>query len=200
MLNAIWLGMIFLSVLVGFIQGRLDLVVQAITDSAKLGFEIAFGLIGIMAFWLGLAGVAQVSGLMDKIANFLKPALRRLFSDIPEHDPALGALTMNITANMLGLTNAATPFGIHAMHALQRLNEGSKEASNAMCTFLAINTSSVQLIPVTAIAFLTANHSQSPNSVIVTTLFATTCSTLVAMTSVKALEALPYFRRKERRS
>lgn len=198
MLNAIWLGMIFLSVLVGILQGRLDLVVQAVTDYAKLGFEVALGLAGIMAFWLGLAGVAQASGLMDKIASFLKPVLRPLFPDIPEHDPAFGAITMNIAANMLGLANAATPFGIHAMHALQRINEGSKEASNAMCTFLAINTSSVQLIPVTAIAFLTANHSTHPNSIIVTSLFATLCSTIVAIISVKLLERLPRYRLKKR--
>ena len=196
MLNAIWLAMIFVSVVVGIIQGRLDLVVQAVTESAKLGFELVLGLIGIMTFWLGIMGVAQASGLMDKLANLLKPVLKPLFSDIPDHDPAFAAITMNIAANMLGLANAATPFGIHAMKALQRINGGSKVASDAMCTFLAINTSSVQLIPVTAIAFLAANHSTHPNSVMITALFATLCSTIVAIIAVKSLGRLPRYRRK----
>lgn len=194
MLNAIWLTMIVLSVLVGTIQGKLDQVVIAVTDSAKLGFEIALGLTGIMALWLGIMSIASTSGLIDKLARLLKPVLRPLFPDIPVDDPAMGAIVMNIAANMLGLANAATPFGLRAMKELQRLNKQGQEASNAMCTFLAINTSSVQLIPATAIAFLAANGSTHPNSIIIPTLIATSISTVVAIIAVKQLAKLPMYR------
>lgn len=194
MLNAIWLGMIFLSVIVGLIEGRIDQVVQAVTNSAKLGFDIALGLAGIMALWLGIMHIASVSGLVDHLARFLKPVLRPLFPDVPEDDPAMGAMLMNIAANMFGLGNAATPFGLNAMKELKRLSPYGDEASDAMCTFLAINTSSIQLIPVTAIAFLAANGGTHPNSIVVTSLMATIISTTVAIFSVKQLAKLPVFR------
>ncbi|MDX1838746.1 nucleoside recognition protein [Legionella taurinensis] len=197
MLNAIWLGMIVLSVVVGAIEGRLDNVVHAVTDSAKLGFEIALGLSGIMALWLGIMAIASESGLVNRFARWLKPVLRPLFPDVPMDDPAMGAMVMNIAANMLGLANAATPFGLKAMNELQRLNGKAEQASDAMCTFLAINTSSVQLIPATAIAFLAANGAHQPSSVIFTSLIATSVSTLVAIVAVKQLAKLPAYRLRE---
>jgi spore maturation protein A len=195
-LNAIWLGMIFLAVLVGIIEGRIDEVVRAVTDSAKLGFEIALGLTGILALWLGIMGIAKTSGLVDKFARVLAPVMRRLFPEIPEGDPAMGAILLNISANMLGLANAATPFGLQAMKELQRLNTHVHTASNSMCVFLAINTSSVQLIPVTAMAFLAANGSINPSSVIMSSLIATSCSTIVAIIAVTQLAKLPCYRMK----
>lgn len=197
MLNAIWLGMILLSVVVGVIQGRIEQVVHAVTDSAKLGFEIALGLAGIMALWLGIMAIASESGLVNRFARLLRPVMRPLFPDVPVDHPAMGAMILNISANMLGLANAATPFGLQAMKELQRLNEKSQEASDAMCTFLAINTSSVQLIPATAIAFLAANGSTHPSSVIFSSLVATSFSTLVAIIAVKQLAKLPSYRIKE---
>lgn len=193
MLNAIWFGMIIVSVIVGLIQGRLDQVVIAITDSAKTGFELALGLAGIMALWLGIMSIASESGLVNKIASFLRPVMRYLFPEVPEDHPAMGAMVMNISANMLGLANASTPLGLQAMKELQRLNNHAQEASNAMCTFLAINTSSVQLIPATAIAFLAANGSLNPGSVIISSLIATSASTLVAIIAVKKLAKLPRY-------
>lgn len=189
--------MMVLAVVVGVIQGRVDEVVHAVTDSAKLGFEVAIGLTGIMALWLGIMNVASEAGLVASLARVLRPVMRRLFPDVPEDDPAMGAMLLNIAANMLGLGNAATPFGLQAMKELQRLNTHVHTASNAMCTFLAINTSSVQLIPATAIAFLAANGSLHPTSVIVSSLFATSVSTLVAIVSVKQLAKLPCYRIKE---
>ena len=197
MLNKIWLAMMFLAVIVGAIQGRIDDVVRAVTDSAKLGFEIALGLAGIMSLWLGIMNIASESGLVKGLARFLRPIMRRLFPDIPVEDPAMGAILLNIAANMLGLANAATPFGLQAMKELQRLNTHVHTASNAMCTFLAINTSSVQLIPATAIAYLAANGSLHPASVIFSTLIATCISTVVAIIAVKQLAKLPMDRIKD---
>ena len=197
MLNVIWLSMIFISVIVGVIEGRIDQVVLAVTDSAKLGFEVAIGLTAIMSLWLGIMGVASASGLVMQLARMLQPIMRRLFPDVPVDDPAMGAMVLNIAANMLGMANAATPFGLQAMKELQRLNTHVHTASNSMCTFLAINTSSVQIIPATAMAYLAANGSLQPSSVIMSTLFATTVSTVVALIAVTQLAKLPLYRIKE---
>jgi len=194
MLNIIWLGMILVAVIVGIIEGRINEVVLAVTDSAKLGFEIAIGLTGIMSLWLGIMAIATESGLVSILGNILKPVLRRLFPEVPVDHPAMGAMVMNIAANMLGLANAATPFGLQAMKELQSLNLQTKVATNSMCTFLAINTSSVQLIPATAIAYLAANGSTNPSNVIFSSLIATSISTLVAIIAVKQLAKLPRFR------
>ncbi len=197
MLNVIWLAMIVISVIVGVIEGRVDQVVHAVTDSAKFGFEVAIGLTAIMSLWLGIMGVATASGLVTRLAHMLQPIMRRLFPDVPVDDPAMGAMVLNIAANMLGMANAATPFGLQAMKELQRLNTHVHTASNSMCTFLAINTSSVQIIPATAMAYLAANGSLHPSSIIMSTLFATTVSTVVALIAVTQLAKLPIYRMKD---
>ncbi len=194
MLNFIWLGMMFLSVITGALQGRLDQVVKAVTDSATLGFELALGLAAIMSLWLGIMGIASESGLVNVIARWLQPLMRRLFPEVPVDHPAMGAMVLNIAANMLGLSNAATPFGLEAMKELERLNQHAEVATDAMCTFLAINTSSVQLIPITAIAYLAANGSLHPSSIILTSAIATTVSTIVALFAVKKLAKLSFFK------
>ena len=194
MLNAIWLTMIFLSVIVGAFMGRLDQVVHAVTTSAKLGFELALGLAGIMALWLGIMEIASTSGLVKRMGVILRPIMCRLFPDVPAEHPAMGAMIMNISANMLGLANAATPFGLQAMKELQNLNTHVHTATDSMCTFLAINTSSVQLIPATAIAFLAANGSLNPSSIIVSSFAATVVSTAVGLVAVKQLAKLPIYR------
>ena len=185
--------MILIAVIVGIIEGRIDEVVRAVTDSAKLGFEVAIGLTGIMALWLGIMSIATESGLVSLLGKALKPILRRLFPDIPVEHPAMGAMVMNIAANMLGLANAATPFGLQAMKELQTLNKHMTVATNSMCTFLAINTSSVQLIPATAIAFLAANGSTNPSSVIFSSLIATSVSTIVAIIAVRQFSTFKRF-------
>ena len=197
MLNVIWLGMMCLAVLVGLIQGHLNEVVLAVTSSAKAAFELALGLSGIMALWLGIMNIATESGLMNHLARALRPVMKRLFPDVPADHPAMGAMVLNFSANMLGLNNAATPFGLAAMKELQSLNTQANEASNAMCMFLAINTSSVQLIPATAIAFLAANGCSDPTSIIASSLIATSISTIVAIVAVKRFEKLPRYRIQE---
>lgn len=194
MLNAIWLGMMCLAVVTGLFQGHLNEVVQAITGAAKTGFELALGLSGIMALWLGIMNIATESGLINHLARALRPVMRRLFPEVPIEHPAMGAMVLNISANMLGLANAATPFGLAAMKELQRLNPHVHTASNAMCTFLAINTSCVQFIPATAIAFLAANGCSDPTSIIASSFIASCLSTLVAIITVKQFEKLPRYR------
>src|SRR5206468_5411816 len=155
---------------------------------------IALALIGIMALWLGVMRLAERAGLVQKIARGLRPIMRRLFPDIPPQHPAMGSMVMNMAANMLGLGNAATPLGLRAMRDLEALNPRHGVATNAMCTFLAINTSSVQLIPATAIAILAASGSKRPTAIVGTALIATLCAATVAIISVKLLGKLPWFR------
>lgn len=196
-LNIIWLSMLLISLVVGTITGRLDAVVAAVTQYAKLGFEVALGLTGVMSLWLGMMKIATDSGLVKIMARLLSPVMRRLFPEVPVDHPAMGAMIMNISANMLGMANAATPFGLQAMKELHKLNDYAHTASNSMCTFLAVNTSSVQLIPATAIAYLAANGSTHPTSVIFSSLVATTASTVVAIFVVKQLAKLPMYRIKQ---
>jgi len=141
--------------------------------------------------------IASESGLMAVFARCLNPVMRLLFPDIPLNHPAIGAMVMNFSANALGMANAATPFGLQAMKELQKLNQHADTASNAMCVFLAVNTSSVQLIPATAIAYLAVNGAANPSGVIVTSLIATSCSTAVAIIAVKYLAKLPMYQIKK---
>lgn len=185
MLNYIWFGMMAIAVVVGVFTGRIDAVTEAAIDMAKTAVEISIGLIGIMALWLGVMKIAEESGLIRIIARALRPIMVRLFPDVPADHPAMGSIVLNMSANMLGLGNAATPLGLKAMEELQELNPDKETASNAMVMFLAINTSSVQLIlPATVVALMGAVSSQ----VFITTILATLCSTTAAIITVKLLE------------
>jgi len=185
MLNYIWFGMMFIAVVVGTITGNIDAVTDAAISMAKVAVEIAIGLIGILALWLGIMKIAEESGLVRIIAKGLKPITVRLFPDVPADHPAIGSIVLNMAANILGLGNAATPLGLKAMEELQELNPDKDTATNAMCTFLAINTSSVQLIlPATVVALMGATSSQ----IFLTTIFATGMSTVAAIVAVKFLE------------
>jgi spore maturation protein SpmA len=196
-LNYIWLALILLSVAIGGWNDRLKDVTDGAFDGAKTAVTIALGLIGIMALWLGVMRLAERAGLVQKIARALRPIMKRLFPDVPADHPAMGSMLMNMAANMLGLGNAATPLGLRAMRDLETLNPRPGIATNAMCTFLAINTSSVQLIPTTAIAILFAAGSTRPTAIVGTALLATLCAATVAIISVKLLEKLSIFRIEE---
>lgn len=193
MLNYIWLFFILSALIIGAINGKIEEVTEAAFNSASKAVTLSIGLIGLMAFWLGIMKIAEESQLIKLISKLVTPVALKLFPDIPPEHPAIGSMVMNISANMLGLGNAATPLGIKAMEDLNQLNENKGVATNAMCTFLAINTSSVQLIPIMAIGILRQFNYTNPTQIIGATLFATTISTIVAITSVKLLEKLPIF-------
>jgi spore maturation protein SpmA len=193
-LNYIWLALVLLAVAIGGWNDRFKGVTEGALDGAKTAVTIALGLIGIMALWLGVMRLAERAGLVQKIARGLRPIMRRLFPDVPPEHPAMGSMVMNMSANMLGLGNAATPLGLRAMRDLESLNPRPGVATNAMCTFLAINTSSVQLVPATAIAILAASGSTRPTAIVGTALLATLCAASIAIISVKLLEKLPMFR------
>jgi spore maturation protein SpmA len=155
--------------------------------SAQGAVELALGLVGVMALFLGLMKVAEKGGLLTIIARLVRPLMVRLFPEVPPEHPAMGAMILNMSANALGLGNAATPFGIRAMEQLDGLNKVKGTATNAMILFLAINTSSVTLLPTGVIAIRAAAGSGDPAGIVPTTLFATICSTTVAILSVKLL-------------
>src|SRR5438105_13404035 len=195
MLNYIWLGLIVLAVVIGGCTDNLKAVADKSFEMAEFAvMKTSLPLIGIMALWLGIMRLAERAGLVSLLARALQPLMRRLFPDVPPEHPAMGSMLMNIAANMLGLGNAATPLGLRAMRDLERLNPRPGVASNAMCTFLAINTASVQLIPTTAIALLASAGSTRPTAIVGTALLATLCAATVAITSAKLLEKLPFFR------
>lgn len=166
-------------------------VTNSALDYAGIAVEIAIGLIGIMALWLGVMKVAEDAGLIKIIANAMRPLTKFLFPEVPQDHPAMGAMIMNMAANMLGLGNAATPFGLKAMEELDKLNPNKGVATNAMCTFLAVNTAGLTLIPATAIAIRAASGSSDPAIIIGTAIFGALCATTVGITATKILEKFP---------
>ncbi len=194
MLNILWLGLIVFSVICGMITGRIPEVVASVTGSAKTAFELSLGLTGIMTFWLGIMKIAEEGGLLQLFARVLRPFMQRLFPGVPSDHPASGAIILNLTANLLGLANAATPFGLRAMRELETLNKTPGTATNDMCMFLAINTAGFQLIPTTAIAFLAAGGASQPTDIILTSLIATACGTTAAILSAKIFQRFSFRR------
>lgn len=187
-MNYIFYGLIVLSIIIGAINGKLPDVVNAILTGAEKSVQIAFSLIGIMAFWLGIMKIAEKSGLVEFIAKLIKPITKRLFNEIPPEDPAIGNIAMNFSANALGLTNAATPIGIKAMQDLQEHNINKKTASNAMCMLLAMNTAGFQLIPATVIAILVGIGYKNPTEIIAPTLLVTSFTFISAITLAKIFQ------------
>ena len=195
MLNYIWLGLMVAAVLIGAANDSLEAVTKAAFERAEYAvMKLALPLAGVMALWLGIMRLAEKAGLIQVLARAMRPVMRKLFPDVPPEHPAMGSMLMNMAANILGLSNAATPLGIRAMKDLETLNPRPGVASNAMCTFLAINTSSIQLIPATAIAVLAVAKSVNPTSIVGSAIMATICSTIAGITAVKLLEKLPGYR------
>jgi spore maturation protein A len=182
MINYIWLFMIVSGVVAAAIQGQMEVVTEAALKGAKDGVAVCLGLISILVFWLGMMRIAQDAGLLQALGRLLGPVVRFLFPDVPRDHPALGYIISNMSANLFGLGNAATPMGIKAMEELQKLNPDPKTATPAMCTLLALNTSSLTLIPTTMIGLRMELGSADPTAIIGTTIVATFCSSLAAIT------------------
>jgi len=194
MINYIWAAMLIIGFIAGAASGNLEAVTKAAIDNAASAVELSLGLIGVMSLWLGLMKIAEESGIVEKLAKALRPVTVRLFPDVPAEHPAMGAMIMNLAANVLGLGDAATPLGLKAMQELQKLNRIKDTATDAMCMFLAINTSSVTLISATTVAVLAAAGSANPTEIIGPTIIATTVSTTVGIIAAKLLSKLPRFR------
>ncbi|NRF89660.1 nucleoside recognition protein [Paenibacillus frigoriresistens] len=181
MVNWIWLFFIVVGFGVAALNGNVATVTQAAFDGAKSGVTVCFGLISVLVFWMGMMRIAEDAGLLNKLARLLQPAVRFLFPSVPKNHPAIGYIMSNMSANILGLGNAATPMGIKAMQELQKLNPDKDTASTAMCTLLALNTSSITLIPTTLIAIRMNYNSVNPAEIVGTTLIATIISTAAAI-------------------
>ncbi len=170
-------------------------VTKAAIDFADTAVTISLGLIGVMALWLGIMKVGEAAGLLEMLTRLMTPITRRLFPDVPSNHPAVAAMIMNIAANMFGLNNAATPMGLKAMEELNKLNSKAGTATNAMCTFLVINTSGLTLIPATAIAIRAGLGSADPGIIIGTSIFGAGCATTAGLIAVKLLQRLPKYKK-----
>ncbi|MBL9131007.1 MAG: hypothetical protein JNG86_07400, partial [Verrucomicrobiaceae bacterium] len=197
MLNKIWAVLLFTGIIVAGITGHVsgsDSVIDAAAKAAeKAVMGIALPLAGMMMFWLGVLRLMEKAGVLEAVVRFFSPLLRRLFPDVPREHPAMGAMVMNLSANMLGLSNNATPLGLKAMGHLQELNAHKQSASNAMITFLALNTGAFTLIPVTAMNFLNAAGISNSFRVIVPTILATACASVAAVIAAKSFQRVPGF-------
>ncbi len=184
-MNGVWFGLLLAAVLSAAASGNMEAVTKASFASAKSAVELAIGLIGPMALWLGLMKIAEEGGLLKLLAKGLRPVMTRLFPDVPADHPAMSSMILNLSSNALGLGNAATPFGVKAMTELEKLNPRPGRATNAMCLFLAINTSNVTFLPLGVMAVRAAAGVHQPADILFPTLFATTISTLVAVAAAK---------------
>jgi spore maturation protein SpmA len=197
MLNYIWATLLFVGLivagLVGRVSGDASVIDAAMKGAEKAVMGIALPLAGMMMFWLGVLRLLEKAGVLEAVVRMLSPLLRRLFPDVPTGHPAMSAMVMNLSANMLGLSNNATPLGLKAMGHLQELNPHKQSASNAMVTFLALNTGAFTLIPMSAMNFLNAAGIRNSYQVIVPTILATACASIGAVMAAKSFQRLPRF-------
>ncbi|WP_035340067.1 nucleoside recognition domain-containing protein [Halalkalibacter hemicellulosilyticus] len=191
MINKIWMSMLVIGVVFAAINGRMSEVNEAIFSGAKDAVTICIGLISILVFWLGLMRIAEVAGMLRGLSRLMEPFVRKIFPEVPKGHPAMGYILSNMSANLFGLGNAATPMGIKAMQQLKELNGHKDSASRSMITLLAINTASITLIPTTVISIRMSYDSVAPTDIVGTTLIATLCSTLGAI----LIDRFFYYRR-----
>lgn len=187
-MNYIFIFLLLFSFVCAIINNRLDVTLNDMLKSTQSAVEIAFALIGIMGFWLGMVNIAKKSGLMDTISKLIKKPLLFLFPDLKDNNEAISNIALNISANALGLSNAATPFGIKAMEDMQEQNKKKRVATNSMCLFLAINTAGFQIVPVVVLAILTAKGMENPSQIIIPTLIVTSIAFISAIIYAKLLE------------
>lgn len=190
MINFIWVLLLGSGIIYAAVNGRIELITQSAINGAEDAVELSFKLIGIMCLWLGIMRIAERAGIVHLFALLLSPVMRFLFPSIPKNHPAMGAIVMTISANMLGLGNAVTPLGIKAMQQLQQLNTKKDTASDAMCTLLALCTTGFTLVPATIIALRSAAGSQNPAEIVGTTLIVSLAATIAALFSDRILRAI----------
>ncbi|GEO25730.1 nucleoside recognition protein [Alicyclobacillus acidoterrestris] len=195
MIDFIWLVLFLAGIVTAMFTGNMSKVADAIIHGSERGVTLSIGLISVIALWLGLMNIAEKAGAIAWLSRLLRPIARRLFPSVPIEHPAMGAILANMSANLLGIGNAATPLGLKAMHELQTLNEDKETASDAMCTLLAINTASITLIPTTVIAIRMQYHSHEPTAVVGTTLLASAIGTAFAIVLDRVFRKLSRRRR-----
>lgn len=188
MLNYIWAGMILLAIMVAAYNGTLNEVTQAAIDSSKDAVSLCITLLGVISMWMGLMRIGEKAGLIGSLSRRMRPILRFLFPDVPDDHPAQKYIATNMIANVLGLGWAATPPGLEAMKSLQELNPNKKVASKAMCTFLIVNISSVQILPVNILAYRSQYGSANPSEIIGPAIVATLASTFAGILFAKFME------------
>lgn len=182
MIDWIWAGMIIIGISFAAIQGDVGLITTTIFEQAAAGLTVAFNLMGIIAVWFGISRIAEKAGLLDGIARLLTPFLRPLFPSLPKNHPSLGSIAMNLTANVLGLANAATPFGLKAMEQLQTVNDDPKTITPAMITFLALNSACLTLVPTTAVALRAAAGGADATVIIIPAAIVSAIATVCVLT------------------
>lgn len=188
MINYIWFFILAAGILFGLITGRGDVLTKSVVNSANSTVQLVIGLIGIMCLWCGIMRIAQKSGLTDKLAVVLKPILKLIFKDASKDDKALGAIIMNLTANMMGISNAATPFGIKAMEEMDKHNKEKGTATNDMALFLVLNAACIQFVPTTVISIRAACGSQNPGAIILPAICATAVAAFMGVIYCKILQ------------
>ena len=188
MINYIWCGLIVIGIVVGVLTGRGAEISNGIIESADGTTKFIISMVGIMCFWSGVMKIAEKSGLTNKLANLLKPVLKLLFKEAARSDKAMGAIVMNITANMFGLGNAATPFGIKAMQELDKINDKKGRATNDMVLFLVMNAACIQFLPSTVISMRAATGSSNPASIILPAIIATAGAAFTGIIICKVLQ------------
>ncbi len=182
MINVIWGVMIAIGIIYGLLSGNINAINNEIITSGKKGLDMILEMLPILVIWMGLMKIAEDSGLLKKIANLFYPLLSKLFPSVPKGNKALGYIASNVAVNMMGLGSAATPFGLKAMEELQAINPQKDKASEAMITFLVLNTSGVTLIPTTVISLRMLNGSANPTEIILPAILATVCASIGGLT------------------
>ncbi|MDF2564677.1 MAG: spmA [Massilibacillus sp.] len=181
MINVIWAAFLIIGIIYAAINGNIDIITKSVITAAESSVTLSFKLIGVMCFWLGLMKIAEKAGIVKTITKILHPIMKHIFRNIPENHPAMGAIIMTISANMLGLGNAVTPLGIKAMQEMQNLNGNKEIATPAMCTFLAICTTGFTIVPATVIALRSAAGSVSPEEIVGVTIVVSLFTTIMVL-------------------
>lgn len=182
MVNIIWALFIIIGIIYSLISGNFNVINNEILVSGKSALDLLIGMLPLLVIWMGLMKVAEEAGIISSISKMMSPILKKIFPSVPNNDPSLGFIASNIAANMVGLGSAATPFGLKAMESLQKLNKDKKVASEAMITFLVLNTSGVTIVPTTIISLRLLYGSVNPSVVLPFCIIATTCSTIGGLT------------------